>query len=88
MTEAEKIAFLNAVGRETANVIIAEMQKIEGATTGDMLVCLESVVVHVLAAVDLQPAGKEGRLLKQMRENAMRRLARLRLAAAKAEGSA
>ena len=87
MTEAEKTAFLDAIGRETANVIIAELQKIEGATTNDLLVAIEGVVVHALAAVELTPAGKEGKLLKQMRENAMRRLAQRRVLEGRALGN-
>jgi hypothetical protein len=88
MTDSERIAFLDAVGRETANVILAELAKIDGATTGDLLIAIESVVVHVLAAVEMKPAGKEGKLLKQMRENAMRRLAQRRVLEGRAQGRA
>lgn len=30
MTEAEKIAYMDAIGRETAGVILGELHKIEG----------------------------------------------------------
>lgn len=87
MTEAEKLAFLDALGRETSGVIITELQKMEGATQRDLLVAIEAVVVHAFAAVDLAK-GKEGKLLKTMRDNAMRRLARHRLMQSLPMGSA
>lgn len=86
MTELEKIAFLDALGRETAGVIVAELRKIADATQTDLLIAIESVVVHALAAVDLAK-GKEGRILKQMRANAMRRLAQRRMLEGKAQGN-
>lgn len=87
MTEAEKYAFLDALGRETSSVIIAELQKIDGATQRDLLAAIESVVVHAFAAVDLAK-GREGKLLKTMRDNAMRRLARHRMMQSLPMGSA
>lgn len=87
MTEAEKHAFLDALGRETSSVIIAELQKIDGATQRDLLAAIESVVVHAFAAVDLAK-GREGKLLKTMRDNAMRRLARHRLMQSLPDGGA
>lgn len=78
MTDPEKHAFLDALGRETSKVIMAELHKIEGATSGDLLIAIESVLVHAFAAANLAK-GKEGKVLKQMRENVMKRLARGRM---------
>lgn len=78
MTDADRLALMDALGRETATVIVAELRKIDGATSGDLLIAIESVVVHALASFNLAK-GKEGKLLKQMRENAMKRLARGRM---------
>ncbi len=88
MSDAMRYATFDELGRLIADVILAELRKVEGATTGDMLVCLEAIVVNALAAVDLQPAGKEGKLLKQLRENVMRRLAQARVLEGKAQGVA
>lgn len=85
---AFRYATFDELGRLTADVILAELRKVEGSTTGDMLVCLEAIVVNALAAVDLQPVGKEGKLLKQLRENVMRRLAQARVLEGKAGGTA
>lgn len=87
MSDALKYATFDELGRLIAEVILAELRKVEGATTGDMLVCLEAIVVHSLGAVALQPAGKEGKLLKQLRENVMRRLAQARVLEGKAQGN-
>lgn len=83
-----RYATFDELGRLVADVIITELRKVEGATTGDMLVCLESLVVNALGAVELHPPGKEGRLLKQLRENVMRRLAQARVLEGKARGTA
>lgn len=88
MSESMRYATFDELGRLVADVIIAELRKVEGSTTGDMLVCIEAIVVNALAAVDLQPAGKEGKLLKQLRENVMRRLARARVLDGEAGGTA
>jgi hypothetical protein len=86
--DAMRYASFDELGRLVAEVIITELRKAEGSTTGDMLVCLESLVVNALAAVQIQPAGKEGKLLKQLRENVMRRLAQARVLEGKARGMA
>lgn len=64
-----------------------EARKIEGATQRDMLAALESLIVHAFASVDLAK-GREGKLLKTMRDNAMRRLAQHRLVQSLPMGSA
>jgi hypothetical protein len=87
MNQAEKIAFLDAIGRETANVILAELRKIEGATTGDMLISMESLVLNLFLGIELT-AGKEGKILKQLRENVMWRMAQQRVLEGKAKGNA
>jgi hypothetical protein len=89
MTDAAfRYATFDDLGRLVSDVIVAELRKVEGSTTGDLLVCLEAVVVHALAAVDLKPAGKEGKLLKQLRENVMRRLAQARVLEGQTRGTA
>lgn len=87
MSDALRYATFDELGRLIAEVILGELHKVEAATSGDMLVCLESIVVHCLGEVELKPKGREGKLLKQLRENAMQRLARRRVLEGKAQGN-